>query len=184
MPLARTSTERCCAGDREAFEVFMTRHEAALLRFCATLAPAAAEDAMQEAFLVAWRRAATFRGEGSARSWLFTIARRWIGRSARWPPPAPLGSGASIEELALQAGWGRARAPEDWAARLHDRLLLEAAFERLAPRDREVLLLRDLEGLSAAEAAAVLGIEVRALKSRLHRARLRLTALVAGGTTA
>jgi RNA polymerase sigma-70 factor (ECF subfamily) len=52
------------------------------------------------------------------------------------------------------------------------------AFEKLAPGDRVVLALRDLEGLSAGEAAAVLGIGERALKSRLHRARLRLAALL------
>lgn len=178
--LDRELLRRTAGGDQAAFATFMSRHEAAVLRFSQTLVrdPAAAEDALQETFLSAWRRASTFRGEGSARSWLFTIARRWVLRSGRRESRVTTEDPSSIEELALRAGWGRTRSTEGWESRLDDRLHLEQAFARLSPGDREVVLLRDLEGLSASEAAEVLGIEVPALKSRLHRARLRLTALV------
>ncbi len=181
--LDRELLGRTAAGDDAAFAAFVGRHEAAVLRFCQTLVrqPAAAEDALQETFLAAWRKANTFRGEGSARSWLFTIARRWVYRLTQREPPASGEGSAPIEDLAVKAGWGVARDSEDWKTRLDDRIYLEQAFARLARNDREVILLRDVEGFSASEAAEVLGIEVPVLKSRLHRARLRLTALVGGG---
>jgi RNA polymerase sigma-70 factor (ECF subfamily) len=56
--------------------------------------------------------------------------------------------------------------------------LLAAAFEALTPEDREVLTLRDLEGLSGEQTAALLGVGLAAMKSRLHRARLALAARV------
>jgi len=68
-------------------------------------------------------------------------------------------------------------------ARVHARELGEAlsrAIATLPPDQREVLVLRDVEGLSAEEAAAVVGVEVGALKSRLHRARMALRAELAG----
>ena len=62
----------------------------------------------------------------------------------------------------------------DW----EDRELLNTALERLSDSDREVLILRELEGFSGAEAAEMIGIEISGMKSRLHRARLRLAARV------
>ena len=58
---------------------------------------------------------------------------------------------------------------------------LAKAFDRLSPADRQVLVLRELEGFSNAEAATILGVELAAIKSRLHRARLRLVAAMKGG---
>jgi RNA polymerase sigma-70 factor (ECF subfamily) len=170
---------RSAAGERSAFDVFVARHQGAALRFCRALARGRsgaggdAEDGLQEAFVAAWRKAGDFRGEGSARSWLLTIARRQMARSGRRPAPEPAGDAESLERLGVAAGWGRPEA----AAGEETRLGVREAFERLAPADRAVLVLRDLEGLSAGEAAVVLGIGERALKSRLHRARLRLAAL-------
>ena len=171
---------RSAAGERSAFDEFVARHQGAALRFCRALArgrPGAggdAEDALQEAFVAAWRHAGDFRGDGSARSWLLTIARRQVARAARRPVPEPAGDTESIERLGVAAGWGRPGA----AVGEETRLGVREAFERLAAADRAVLVLRDLEGLSTDEAAAVLGIGERALKSRLHRARLRLAALL------
>ena len=181
--LDRELLRRTALGEASAFADFVSRHEAAVLRFCKTLVrePAAAEDALQETFLAAWRKADTFRGEGSARSWLFTIARRWVYRLGRREPLAVSDESASVEELAVKAGWGLERNGEDWRQRIDDRIYLEQAFARLSDSDREVILLRDLEGFSSTEAAEILAIEVPVLKSRLHRARLRLTALVGGG---
>jgi RNA polymerase sigma-70 factor (ECF subfamily) len=65
--------------------------------------------------------------------------------------------------------------------RLEEREWLARALARLSQADREVLILRDLEGLSGEETAAALGVTVRAMKSRLHRARLRLAAQLREG---
>jgi RNA polymerase sigma-70 factor (ECF subfamily) len=172
---------RSAAGDRFAFDAFVERHQGAALRFCRALArghPGArgdAEDALQEAFLAAWRHAGDFRGDGSARSWLLTIARRRLVHAGRHSVAESAADSESLERLGVAAGWGR---PEAASASVETLLGVREAFERLAPGDRAVLTLRDLEGLSAGEAAAVLGIGERALKSRLHRARLRLAALL------
>lgn len=84
-------------------------------------------------------------------------------------------------ELGAEAGWGSTLGDEAFAQRLTDRLALEEAFQALAPEEREVLVLRDIEGFSAEEAAAALELSVAALKSRLHRARLRLAAQLKKG---
>ena len=174
---------RTAGGDRAAFEHFVVRHQAAVLRFSEALAKSRedAEDVLQETFLTAWRKAAGFSGRGSARSWLLTIARRKVYRSTRRPRPRPAGDAVSLEELAVQAGWGRC--DRSGAEDLDDRVLLHQAFSRLAPGDREILLLRDLEGLSAAETGQVLGLGIPAAKSRLHRARLRLIAQLDEGAS-
>lgn len=76
-------------------------------------------------------------------------------------------------QLGLAAGWG-SEDPEAMAIAAEQRDVLRAAMSELSSEDQEVLVLRELDGLSGPEAARVLGIGERALKSRLHRARLRL----------
>lgn len=75
--------------------------------------------------------------------------------------------------LGCEAGWGTDN-PEAMAIAAERRNALTSALQSLSSGDREVLILRDIEGLNGPEAAEVLGITSRALKSRLHRARLRL----------
>jgi RNA polymerase sigma-70 factor (ECF subfamily) len=134
---------------------------------------ASADDAWQEAFVAAHRALAGYRGEGSLRAWLLAITRNTARKLVRE------GIGHRDEPelfaLGLAAGWG-AQTPEDVAAADSDRSRLWAALDRLEPDDRELIVLRDLEGRSGDEVAATLGIAVSAMKSRLHRARLRLLA--------
>jgi RNA polymerase sigma-70 factor (ECF subfamily) len=80
---------------------------------------------------------------------------------------------ASLEELGLEAGWG-GRSPEEVLGRAEREWALWAAMATLADEDREVLLLRDVEGVDGETAARVLGVTLAAMKTRLHRARLRL----------
>lgn len=177
---------RAAAGDAAAFEAFLHRHEGAVFRLLRALAHDAtdAEDAMQEAFVAAWRGAGGYRGGADARPWIFTIARHALGRLRRRrvdePAPADV---ASIDALGVEAGWGMA-AGGDALERLADRDAVERALAALSPADREVLLVRDVEGLSGDEAAAVLGLDLPALKSRLHRARLRFAARLTEGAHA
>lgn len=155
----------------------MGRHQDALYRYLRVLArhDADAEDALQEAFLAAWRGAAGFRGGQPARGWLFTIARHALLRLRRRRVDEPEDL-MPLEALGCEAGWGSAARTPGVAPGGDRRALLEAALEGLGEADREVILLRDLEGFSGEEAAALIGIELRALKTRLHRARLRLAA--------
>lgn len=139
-----------------------------------------AEDALQEAFISAWRSARTFAGTGSARAWILTIARNALHRHYRRRVGEPAGH-VPLDQLGADAGWGTVASPDELLERIEDRDLLARALAALPDPDREVLILRDLEGLSGEETATALQISVQAMKSRLHRARLRLAARLGRG---
>jgi RNA polymerase sigma-70 factor (ECF subfamily) len=166
------------AGDTGAFELFMRRHQTLVSRYLQSFTGSSdVDDAVQDTFVAAWRGAAGYRGAGSARAWLYTIARHTVHHQVRRrvDEPAEL---ESIEQLAEQAGWGSLpEVPlepdaEQW------RELLDTAMARLPADEREVLTLRELDGFSGDETAAILQITVAAMKSRLHRARIHLAAVV------
>jgi len=166
-------------GDRRAFELLIERHAAAVLRLATAVSdPSTAEDAMQQTFLNVYQHAASFRGDASVRTWLLTIARntafRLHGKTQREELVEE-----PLMQLGLDAGWG-SDDPEAIAIAAERKGALREALSLLSAEDREVLVLRDLEGLRGSEAAEVLGIGERALKSRLHRARLRLAMALRG----
>jgi RNA polymerase sigma-70 factor (ECF subfamily) len=139
------------------------------LRMCRD--PEDARDVVQETMLAASRSLGDFRGASSLSTWFFTIARSFCikARRLRSGQPERLLSLASED---LEPMLSEAAAPDEVAGEREIRRALEAAIDALDPMYREVLLLRDVEGLTAPEAASVLGIGVDAVKSRLHRARL------------
>lgn len=167
---------RTAEGDRRAFAELVERHAAAVLRLATAVtgSSAAAEDVLQQAFLSAYRNASSFRGDASVRTWLLTIARHAAHRLRVENRRQELVE-QNLVRLGVEAGWG-SDDPEAIAIAAEQRVALQTAMSGLSSEDQEVLVLRDLEGLRGAEAAEVLGISERALKSRLHRARLRLAA--------
>jgi RNA polymerase sigma-70 factor (ECF subfamily) len=184
---------RAIAGEEAAFDLIVERHAGRLyrnLRFlCAS--PAQAEEALQETFLAAWRGMDRFSGRSTVRTWLLGIARHQAARTWRLragegrlgaAEPGEPASEEQVEDnesllsLGLAAGWGRSADPEAFLMALQDHELLDSALRGLPAADREVIVLCDLEELRATEAAELLGIRPPALKSRLHRARLRLMA--------
>ena len=172
--------ERAAAGDRRAFERFVEQHEAAVYRYIRTQTddPDVTEEALQETFIAAWRRAETFRGDGSARAWLLTIARNAVRRQYRRPAGEP-DAFEPLDGVAARAGWGR-EPDEAWIDRIAAGQLVARGFQALSAEDREVLVLRDLEGLGNGEVAVLLGLSLPAVKSRVHRARLRFMESVRG----
>jgi len=180
-----TLLQDAARGDAAAFEALVARHEGSVHRFARTLTPdeGAAEDALQETFLAAWRGASGFRGEASVRTWLFTIARHAVAKQERRHVGEPaLEDATELDELGVQAGWG-SEDPETATVRREQHDAVARALDMLAPEDRRVLVLRDLEQLSGDETAAVLGLTLPAMKSRLHRARLRFAARFRQETT-
>ena len=165
-------------GDAQAYASFVDRHREAVWRFARSLTrdPATAEDALQETFLSAWRGARSFRGEDSAAGWLLAIARHAVYRQhrARAGEPDRL---ESLTELGEAAGWG---ADPDPLGQLATRDEVQRALARLPLADRELLLLREVEGFSNEVCASILEIGLPALKSRLHRARLRFVSSYRG----
>lgn len=168
----RSLIDRVARGDHFAFEVLVRRHGPAVRRFARALTDdASADDVTQDAMLDAFRGASGYRGESSVRSWLFTLARNRAFHHRSAARRRAL-SDTPLIELGVAAGFGQNPERLAEAVERHDAVV--AALSRLAPEEREVLVLRDIEGLTGDEAAAVLGVELTAMKSRLHRARLRL----------
>lgn len=128
-----------------------------------------AEDTLQDALLAFATHLGGFEGRSSLSSWSFMLARSACARKRRGKKNRPADGGEALPERVDDAP-----DPEERAA---DRQLGRAvtrALDGLSESHREVLLLRDAEGLTAPEAAAALGVSVDALKSRLHRARAAL----------
>jgi len=175
--------ERARAGDRQALETLLLRHQQQVYRFGLKMCrdPEDAEDVLQDTLLAMARSVRDFRGESSISTWLYTIARSYCIKKRRKSKFAP------VETHSLDAAPGLERESVADSARLPDEALadrevrqaLERAIAALEPMYRDVLLLRDEEGLTAPEVAKVLGIGVPAVKSRLHRARLQVRERVA-----
>src|SRR5215218_3985905 len=157
------------AGDPAAFDRLVRRHQAAVYRFARAATPPAGETELEEilrdTFLAARRGAARYRDEPSARTWLLALARRIIDR--RHPRMAREADSTPLRDLVRSAARGSL---EDHGAPV------AAALEALAPEDREILTLCDREYFTVDEASRVTGLSETAVRTRLHRARLRLLA--------
>lgn len=164
-------------GQREPFARVVERHGPAVFRLLRAVSSqeTAAQDAFQEAFVAAFEKAATFNPDaGSLRTWLLTIARNALRRDHRRQGRL-VTTDPQLMELGLAAGWGAEQVdPEGLLGAQERRQLLSQALGSLPLEEREVLLLRDVEGITGAETAQLLGISLAAMKSRLHRARLKL----------
>ncbi len=167
--------ERTVRGDTEALGELARLYGASVLRLARAITgdDAVAAEVTQETFHAALRAAGGYRAERApVRTWLFAIARNGARRHLRDERTARRGERALLE-LGIAAGWGSTD-PESTLARAEEAELLVRAVASLSPADAEVLLLRDVEGLSGEEAARALDLELPTMKSRLHRARLRL----------
>lgn len=169
---------RVAGGDEAAFAALVARHRATLWRWAAKVAhdQGIAEDAVQEGLTAAWRFAAGFRGETSVKAWLATLVRHALWRQLRRNVRNEVQDNESLDTLGARAGWGDPGLGAHIESVVGSRECLEHAFARLPVADREVLGWVDVEGATLDEAAAHLELGLAALKSRLHRARLRLVA--------
>ncbi len=162
------------AGNRNALEALLARHESGVYRYALRMCGNAdeAQDVLQETLLAAFKGLGHFRGEAGLSTWLFQIARSFCSKARR----RRVGEPASHQPL--DGPEVRAVADESDPLRHaqgHElEELVRAAFGALPGHYREVLHLKDVEGLSAEEVAEVIGEQVPAAKSRLYRARLEL----------
>ncbi|CAN5558500.1 hypothetical protein BH11MYX1_BH11MYX1_11760 [soil metagenome] len=171
-------------GDREALELLLERYEPRIYRFGLRMCgdEESAREVLQETLLAAFRHLPGFRGDASLSTWLYQIARSFCIKERRGHRPTTSIDDASAAELVDPSPGTdlRAHAREIGVA-------LSRAIKALPDEQREALVLRDVEGLSAEEAAQIAGVDVGALKSRLHRARRavrgELAAWFDGGTT-
>jgi RNA polymerase sigma-70 factor (ECF subfamily) len=177
--------ERLRRGEGAAFEELLRAHTGRLLAVARRLLgnEEDARDAVQDAFLSAFRSIDRFDGQAALGTWLHRIAVNAALtklRSRRRHPERP------IEELlpTFQEDGHQVRPPRDWpdpSAALLSRETRESVrrhIDELPEEYRTVLLLRDIEGLDTEETARVLGLTPGAVKTRLHRARQALRALL------
>jgi RNA polymerase sigma-70 factor (ECF subfamily) len=162
-------------GDSTATDQLLSRHELRIyrygLRMCGNEADA--RDVLQETLLAAFKGLSAFRGESLVSTWLFQIARSFCIKQRRRRGGEPMHH-ESVDAPEVRKVLSEQSLTD---VRSHARevsSLIQAAIRTLTPEYREALVLRDIEGMSAEEAAVVVGVEVGALKSRLHRARMAL----------
>jgi len=170
------------AGDKAALEKLLERHQAQVYRFGMKMCrdPEDAADVLQDTLLAMARGIRDFRGATSISTWLYTVARSFCikkRRRSKFAPEAPsLDTTVAAEAAALADS---AQSPHEALASKQVEQALDQAIGALDPMYREVLVLRDIESLTALEVAEVLGISVQAVKSRLHRARVAVRDSVA-----
>ena len=169
-------------GDEGAIRMLIQRHNRRLFSTARAIVrdDAEAEDVVQAAYVLAFTRLGAFRGDSQLSTWLTRITlNEALGRMRRRRDLTGLGdiemrmnsSGGEVLQFPTAQ---QATDPEIELARNQARHLLETAVDGLADDFRAVFVLRDVEGMSTEEAAALLGIKPETAKTRLHRARRML----------
>ncbi len=160
-------------GDPAALEALLVRYQPHLYRFGLRMCgnEEDAGDVAQESLISMARSLRDFRGDASVSSWLYAIARSYCIKKRRRSKFAPVREESLDAPGVVHRVADPAPSPEETATNHELRRALTRAIDGLEPAHREVLVLRDVEGLSAPEVAKVVGISVDAVKSRLHRAR-------------
>jgi RNA polymerase sigma-70 factor (ECF subfamily) len=178
--------ERLRAGDEAAFADLVRRYQASLLRLAeATVGRrAVAEEVCQDTWMAVARGVERFEGRSSFKTWLFRIllyrARSAAGREQRAGRP----DGEFVERFDAAGAW--VDPPIPWSDRVDDRLVateLAARVHEFLPtlpeQQRQVVVLRDVEGLSSADVAAMLDLTEVNQRVLLHRGRAKLRACLA-----
>jgi len=176
VPAGLTDAEvvrRVLAGEVALFEVLMRRHNQRVFRAIRSVlrADPESEDAMQQAWLNAYAHLDQFQGTASFTTWMTRIAlNEALNRAGRRLPLSP------IDDLPEEGEAMRSSAqdPERRAADRELGRMAEEAIDALPDRYRTAFVLREVDGMSTAEAAEVLGVSEDVVKVRLHRARLAL----------
>ena len=184
------ASDHASRGVTAAIEEGLEGHRAELIGYCARMlrSPVDAEDAVQETMVRAWRGYDRFEGRSALRTWLYRIATNvcldLLSGSGRRALPIDLGPGAAAESPDSRPRGRAATVPEPEPADPADvavlrdevRRALDAALWRLPPRQRAVLILREVVHWRAQEVADLLGVTVVSVNSALQRARATLAA--------
>jgi RNA polymerase sigma-70 factor, ECF subfamily len=176
------------SGDEKAFVMLVKRYQIPMLRLACSMVSnqAIAEEAVQDTWMGVVRGIDTFEGRSSLKTWLFRILVNRV-RSARTdeqkrrPPKEP-----SVDPERFTASGQWSEPVEHWDDDVADRIdalavmpVLCNALEGLPSRQREIVLLRDVEGLSSEEACDILGIRPGNQRILLHRGRAELREILA-----
>jgi len=175
---ARRGDEAAFGALVETYERFVYHTALRVLRMCGGRAEDG-EDVAQDAFMKAWRSLDSFRGDCAFSTWLYRItvncARDHCRMESRHPTTSLHAVGDDEEEFAIDVPVTEGdEVPESAVDRKETVKMVRAAIQSLPEDMRTVILLRDIEELSYADIAGLLGLEVGTVKSRLNRARMAL----------
>jgi RNA polymerase sigma-70 factor (ECF subfamily) len=166
------------AGDQNAFELLMRRHNHVLYRTARSILKddAEAEDAVQEAYLLAYRAIGGFRGDAKLSTWLVRIAANEaiarLRKRSRSAQVIRLDGEAAAEDIPEDGmNESKPEQPEQSARRAETRRLLEAKIDGLPDAFRTVFVLRAVEEFSVEETAAALAIPEATVRTRFFRAK-------------
>jgi len=172
--------QRCRHGDAAAFEELYRAHAGRIYNLVLRMVGSAheAEDLLQDVFLHAHRKLGSFRGDSSLGTWLYRLAVNHCldslrGRQARMARATDSIDGEGSVEPA---------AAEPAVPTAISRLDLERAIARLPPGCRTAFVLHDVEGFEHNEVARLLGVSEGTSKSQVHKARMKLRAMLSGAT--
>jgi RNA polymerase sigma-70 factor, ECF subfamily len=176
----KTLIEMTVAGHIECFSVLMDRHETAVRRCIGAMIRnrSDVEDLFQDTFLKAWRGLPKFRFEANFRTWIISVAANEALGSYRRRRSRP--SCFPATNLNLESFRSSCESPDEALARSEARRTVRSAISRLPEKYREILILCDLEELSAREAAQRLKSTIPSVKTRLFRARHMLSKALNG----
>jgi RNA polymerase sigma-70 factor (ECF subfamily) len=181
--------DRLRAGDEQAFVELVDRYHASMVRVASTFVPsrAVAEEVVQDTWLGVLRGIGRFEGRSSLKTWIFRIlVNRAKTTGAREPRSVELdtGDGLSSDRFTHEGRWREP--PAVWSEDVEDRLAapeiaarIRDMVERLPESQRQVVTLRDIEGLPSSEVCEMLGITEGNQRVLLHRARTRIRASLA-----
>ena len=175
--------ERVRAGDVNAYEALVAAHEKNVYNLALRMTgnPADAEDMAQEAFLKAYRSLSEFRGDSKFSVWLYRIVSNvcldFLRKQKRRQTVSLSVEDDEGEETQLDIP-DLAQSPEELLERRMTREAVQKGLALLPPDQRQILLLREIQGLSYEEISQALDIETGTVKSRIFRARKKLCAFL------
>jgi RNA polymerase sigma factor (sigma-70 family) len=162
----REDVSLACQGDQRAFERLYRRHVGRIYGLaCRMAGRQAADDLTQDAFVRAWEKLDTFRGDARFGTWLFRLALNVIVEERRGAARQKV-----VQDEDGKAAANAAAVPQDRAFAVD----FQAAVERLPEGARQVFVLHDVEGYMHREVASLVGITSGTSKGQLHRARMIL----------
>jgi RNA polymerase sigma-70 factor (ECF subfamily) len=181
--------ERLRAGDEQAFVALVDRYHTSMLRLATAYVPnrAVAEEVVQDTWLGVMRGIDRFEGRASLKTWLYRIlVNRARTTGERERRSFPLGDDEpAVDPRRFNANGQWSDPPAPWTDAVDDRLSASVTVERirheieaLPPGQRQVVMLRDVDGLSSEETCEVLGISEGNQRVLLHRGRSRLRRLL------
>lgn len=163
-------------GDERAFATLLDRYQRRVFGICYRYFGDVqdAEDAAQDAFMILYRRAGTYRGGSAFSTWMYRVTTNACNDMARKRTRRPRRADTVIEDIPLAD-------PADDTGRVIQQMELHEALQQLEPAHRDAVIAHTIEGRPYHEIAEQAGVAVGTIKSRVHRGHAKLAAILSKG---